>query len=639
MTQRKYRLMGIMLCLTLLLGCIPLSQAFAADSGTSTDIEINETNFPDPAFLDVVKALPGADDGVFTEDEIAAIWWINGTNKGIEDLTGIEYFTALTRLNLSDNNLTALDISHNTELEVLYCENNKLAALDVSHNTALEELWVFTNRLTELDVTSCPNLRILDCHLNQITELDVSNNPLLTQLDVAVTKLVALDLSNNPSITFLGTSKIKRTVANGTPLSDLPGFDVSKVSGVSGGNFNNDKVNFTGNQITYTYDLSNGSTAQFTLVKGGDVIQDAEYTVEHWFEGPDDSWTLKPEFTLTRVGTVGEKTTAYPLTAWERPGYVWRDLKQLDIAQDGSTVVKIKYYLNRSTISFDPNGGSGSMEDFVILYNNPTALPECTFVRDGYNFIGWGVESNDTVPTFEDKHVMTFTGSDGSSLTLYALWEAHAHTVTPVAGQEPTCTEDGWKAYYTCECGKAFADEECTEEISDVDAWKLNEGKLDKLGHKPGEWNHDEESHWKNCETCGDKVESANHTYGEWVVETEPTATTDGSQKHVCSVCGYEEAQVIPATGEVDPVDPQNPAKPDVPVNPDIPSNPDTPDTPSTPDTPTKPDTATDSSASQNNLPKTNDASHILLWALVSLASLGGAAGALFAYNRKKSFH
>ena len=49
--------------------------------------------------------------------------------------------------------LTAIDLSHNTQLEWLHCQENNLTSLDVSGCTQLEELYCYNNNLTNLDVS------------------------------------------------------------------------------------------------------------------------------------------------------------------------------------------------------------------------------------------------------------------------------------------------------------------------------------------------------------------------------------------------------------------------------------------------------------------------------------------------------
>ena len=78
---------------------------------------------------------------------------IDAIYKGIVDLTGIESFTALTKLNCYDNLLTSLDLSKNTALMELYCGGNKLTTLDFSKNTALTILKCSYNPLTSLNIS------------------------------------------------------------------------------------------------------------------------------------------------------------------------------------------------------------------------------------------------------------------------------------------------------------------------------------------------------------------------------------------------------------------------------------------------------------------------------------------------------
>ena len=49
--------------------------------------------------------------------------------------------------------------------------------------------------------------------------------------------------------------------------------------------------------------------------------------------------------------------------------------------------------------------------------------------------------------------------------------------------------------------------------------------------------------------TNGNETAEHVHTFGEWETVTEPTCTTDGLKKRVCSVCEDEETEIIPALG------------------------------------------------------------------------------------------
>ena len=54
---------------------------------------------------------------------------MNVQNKHIQSLEGIAYFTALTDLRCYINQLTSLDVSHNTALTALYCSESFAHAL------------------------------------------------------------------------------------------------------------------------------------------------------------------------------------------------------------------------------------------------------------------------------------------------------------------------------------------------------------------------------------------------------------------------------------------------------------------------------------------------------------------------------
>ena len=117
-----------------------------------------------------------------------------------------------------------------------------------------------------------------------------------------------------------------------------------------------------------------------------------------------------------------------------------------------------------------------------------------------------------------------------------------AHTSTKVDGKAATCKEEGFKDYYNCSvCGKNFTDETCATEITDLDAWKAGDGKIAAKGHVAAtEWNSDENGHWHNCETCGEKM---NETAGVHADE-------NGDGK--CDVCGYETGKEPAVSGDTE---------------------------------------------------------------------------------------
>ena len=121
---------------------------------------------------------------------------------------------------------------------------------------------------------------------------------------------------------------------------------------------------------------------------------------------------------------------------------------------------------------------------------------------------------------------------------------------------------------------------------------------------------HDAAQHWQEC-SCGERLNVATHTYGDWKVTKEATETEEGSRERGCAVCEYVQTEAIPAAGTGEPTDSTDP---------------------------------TDSSDSQGQqdpsgdtgIPQTGDSSDMALWISLMLASCGGVLGMLF-YRRKKA--
>ena len=180
-----------------------------ADEG---DVEISKANFPDAAFMEYVKKFDTTPDGKLSQDEIAAVKEISVSGKKITDLSGIEFFTAVTELDCRGNQLTALDLSKNTALTSLICNNNKLTSLDLSNNKALTGLFCSSNKLTELNISGCDAIEDINCNRNKLTELDVKNKASLLNLECSYNQLGTLDLS--------GTA-LERLECSGNSLAEL----------------------------------------------------------------------------------------------------------------------------------------------------------------------------------------------------------------------------------------------------------------------------------------------------------------------------------------------------------------------------------------------------------------------------------
>ena len=245
--------------------------------GQGEGIEINEANFPDSFFRRYVEKLDTNNDGALNKAEIAKVTEIDVYGNAVEDLTGIEHFTALEVLDCGGNMLTKLDVSKNTALTDLDCSGNQLADLDVSKNTELKSLACSGNELTVLDLSTNTELTNLSCYSNKLTSLDLSSTK--------VTDANELYADDN-------TYPIKLTSGRTFDLSSLPGkFEVGNAGGWNGGSVSGNilTVNADATEVTYTYDCGHNNTETFTLtVQGG-----GEHTHSYgsdWKNDADNHW-------------------------------------------------------------------------------------------------------------------------------------------------------------------------------------------------------------------------------------------------------------------------------------------------------------------------------------------------------------
>jgi len=207
----------------------------------------NETNFPDGNFRVWLQYQGYGKNGWLTTAEIAGVKSMTVKQRSIKSLQGIEFFTALTYLDCSYNDLRGLDVSKNTnltyldciwndgikelnvskntKLKYLKCTHNGLTELDLSKNTALTELGCRSNDLTTLDLSKNTALTKLDCGWNKLTTLDVTKNTALTELNCMINDLTTLDVTKNTALTELDCAWNKLTTLDVTKNTALTALD------------------------------------------------------------------------------------------------------------------------------------------------------------------------------------------------------------------------------------------------------------------------------------------------------------------------------------------------------------------------------------------------------------------------------
>ena len=159
-------------------------------------------------------------------------------------------------------------------------------------------------------------------------------------------------------------------------------------------------------------------------------------------------WTLNPVVTFNAgggTGTMGSETfmsgdpQALTLNAFTRAGYdfagwgtapnssvVYFDQQTITISASVTLYAEWTPVTATYTVTFNANGGSGTMSNETFTSGVPQALTLNGFTRAGYTFAGWGTSSGGPV-VYTDGQTVTI----GATETLYAIWTAvPTYTVT-----------------------------------------------------------------------------------------------------------------------------------------------------------------------------------------------------------------
>lgn len=119
------------------------------------------------------------------------------------DLTGFSESYAPVNLNVRNNQITALDISNNTNLLFVWAEDNELETINIARLSSLAKQGLNRNDLDRINVSENIGIQLLTVPDNRLGSTDVSSNNVLT----------AFILVHNP---------LNCILANEAQLNDIP---------------------------------------------------------------------------------------------------------------------------------------------------------------------------------------------------------------------------------------------------------------------------------------------------------------------------------------------------------------------------------------------------------------------------------
>ena len=436
----RRRGLSAFLAMAMCFGLLPAT-AWAAEEG----VAIDESNFPNKTFRNYIQKVFDKDNNdFFSADEIAAVTELtfqypddpNTGVAGITSLKGIEYFTALTSLDCSYQDLTELDLSQNTGLTSVLCYGNQLTELDLSANTQLIEL---------------------DCSSNEITHLDVSSNHNLEKLSCYHNRLISLDLSRNNKLTYTYCDSWCPIEPDENNTINLAELDVDKTSDWVGGKVENGILTIDEGAKKVTYNYQCGNNIEMHVILHIHIYDDSwEYNAnEHW-----------------------KKCTNFCTGANQGMIKSPHDYK-------GGNTCSICGYVNAAdtyavTVEVDGHGTAGASPAFAKTDETVTltAIPDTGYAFKTWEVIRGGVAiTNDTFimpakpvtvkAVFQEKTAAPVISPNGGSFN-------DTETVTL------TCDTEGAWIYYTINGVKShYRDPFTLTKSANITAWAEKMGKAD----------------------------------------------------------------------------------------------------------------------------------------------------------------
>lgn len=163
--------------------------------------------------------------------------------------------------------------------------------------------------------------------------------------------------------------------------------------------------------------------------------------------------TIKGAESMTRTGYtfVNWNTLANPTL--DNPGDAYGpNTANTTYSTDTPLALYAQWTPNTYTVSYDSNGGSGTMADSTFTYDTSNTLRANTFTRANYMFAGWATTSDSTTVTYVETEgtpaTITTNLSTGAPVTLYAVWK---YIYEPPVIQNCLSTRATWKDTNTIE--------------------------------------------------------------------------------------------------------------------------------------------------------------------------------------------
>ena len=168
-----------------------------------------EVYIPDPGLEAAIREAIDKLYGPIYVKDLEGLTTLDAPERGIANLTGVEYCTDLESLYLSSNKITDLSpLSYLVNLKKLYLSSNKITDLSpLSHLINLKGLDLWSNKITDIAPL------VLDSGLSEGDTVELTDNPLSeTSIKVYIPQLERRGVAVNPNLPLNVKIKAKKGI-------------------------------------------------------------------------------------------------------------------------------------------------------------------------------------------------------------------------------------------------------------------------------------------------------------------------------------------------------------------------------------------------------------------------------------------
>ena len=151
------------------------------------------------------------------------------------------------------------------------------------------------------------------------------------------------------------------------------------------------------------------------------------YQVTFNANGGSVSTSTKAVVYESAYGTLPIPTrTGYTFAGWYTEASGGSQITETTIVTTASNHTLYAHWnANTYTVTFDANGGSGTMSNQTHTYDQSLALTQNTFTKSNCAFLGWSRDASAKTATYTNKQSVKNLASDANAnVRLYAVWES-----------------------------------------------------------------------------------------------------------------------------------------------------------------------------------------------------------------------